>query len=50
MSTTYRTVIEIRAAPDHILAILRDVERWPEWTSTMTARHDVEPADGENSS
>jgi Polyketide cyclase / dehydrase and lipid transport len=37
MSKTYRTVIDIRAAPDRVLGILLDVERWPEWTSTMTS-------------
>ncbi|HZS58867.1 MAG TPA: SRPBCC family protein [Gemmatimonadaceae bacterium] len=37
MSKTYDTVIDIRAASDRVLAILSDVERWPEWTSTMTS-------------
>lgn len=37
MSKTYRTVIDIHAAPDRVLAILSDVERWPEWTSTTTS-------------
>ena len=37
MSKTYSTVIDIKAAPDRVMTILRDVERWPEWTSTMTS-------------
>lgn len=37
MSETYRTVIDIRAAPDRVLGILRDVERWPEWNATTTS-------------
>src|SRR5579862_1450059 len=37
VSKTYDTVIDIRAAPDRVLGILVDVERWPEWTSTTTS-------------
>ena len=37
MSKTYDTVIDIRATPDRVHGILVDVERWPEWTSTMTS-------------
>jgi Polyketide cyclase / dehydrase and lipid transport len=34
--TNFSTVFPIKARPDRVLAVLRDVERWPEWTATMT--------------
>jgi uncharacterized membrane protein len=35
--------IEIRAAPDRVWSIMRDVQRWPAWTSSVTS---VELLDG----
>jgi uncharacterized membrane protein len=35
--TDFSTVVPINAPPDRVLAVLRDVERWPEWTATMTS-------------
>lgn len=33
----FQTEIEINASPDRVWSIMRDVERWPEWTPTVTA-------------
>jgi hypothetical protein len=35
--TDFSTVVPIKAPPDRVLAVLRDIERWPEWTATMTS-------------
>ena len=32
---TYSTVIDINTSPGRVWDVLRDVERWPEWTPTM---------------
>jgi uncharacterized membrane protein len=31
-----RTGIDVDASPDHVWEVLVDVERWPEWTESMT--------------
>src|SRR5450631_2280392 len=33
----FRIVVEIDAPPDRVWAVMRDVERWPEWTPTVTS-------------
>ena len=33
----FQIEIEIGAAPDVVWATMRDVERWPEWTPTVTS-------------
>src|ERR1700712_3093305 len=33
---TFRTSIDIEAPPERVWEILMDVERWPEWSPTMT--------------
>jgi len=33
----FSTSIDIRAAPDRVWAVLCDIERWPEWTSSVTS-------------
>lgn len=32
---------EVDAPPEVVFAVMREVERWPEWTPTVTA---IEPA------
>jgi uncharacterized membrane protein len=31
------TTVEIDAAPDRVWEVMADVERWPEWTETVTS-------------
>lgn len=44
----YETSTTINATPDEVWAVLRDVERWPDWTPTMTnvRIHDGELREG----
>ena len=35
--TEFQTDIHIDAPPDVVWAVIRDVERWPEWTPTVTS-------------
>src|ERR1700737_1302301 len=35
--THFSILVDIQASPDRVWAVLCDVERWPEWTSTMTS-------------
>jgi uncharacterized protein YndB with AHSA1/START domain len=40
---TYRTAIEIDAPPELVWRVLMDVERWPQWTPSITTAKRLEP-------
>ncbi len=35
--TRFSITVEIQASPGGVWAMLRDIERWPEWTPTVTS-------------
>ncbi len=35
--THFSIAVEIQASPDRVWTVLRDIERWPEWTPTVTS-------------
>ena len=40
---TYRTTIDIDAPLERVWDVLMDVERWPDWSPTMTSVERLEP-------
>ena len=36
-SKDFRVAVEIQAPADRVWAVVRDVERWPEWTPSVTS-------------
>src|SRR5690242_2704258 len=40
---TYRTAIDIDAPVERVWEVLMDVERWPDWSPTMTSVERLEP-------
>jgi uncharacterized membrane protein len=41
--TSFSESVEIQAPPDRVWDVLRDVERWPEWTPSVTSVKPVDP-------
>jgi hypothetical protein len=41
--TRFRTDIEIRASPARVFAVMADIERWPEWTATVSRIRRLDP-------
>jgi carbon monoxide dehydrogenase subunit G len=39
----FHTHIEIAAPPDRVWSIMRDVDRWPEWTPTVSRIRRLDP-------
>jgi hypothetical protein len=39
----FRTTIDIAASPEQVFAVMADIERWPEWTSTVTRIGRLDP-------
>jgi carbon monoxide dehydrogenase subunit G len=35
-ASVFSVTVEIPAPPDRVWAVLADIERWPEWTPTVT--------------
>ena len=40
--THFSIAVEIQAPPDRVWAVLRDIERWPEWTPAVTSNQRVD--------
>jgi uncharacterized membrane protein len=40
--SNFRLVVEIFAPPERVWAVMLDVERWPEWTPTVTSAKRLE--------
>jgi uncharacterized protein YndB with AHSA1/START domain len=35
--TLFSVAVDIQASPDRVWAVMSDIERWPEWTPTVTS-------------
>jgi uncharacterized membrane protein len=41
--TEFHRTVEIQAPVDRVWAVMRDIERWPEWTSTVSNIRRLDP-------
>jgi uncharacterized protein YndB with AHSA1/START domain len=41
--THFRSDIEIQAPPERVFDVMTDVERWPEWTPTVSQARRIDP-------
>jgi hypothetical protein len=41
--TDFAIAVEISASPDRVWAVMSDIERWPEWTPTVTRVERLDP-------
>jgi carbon monoxide dehydrogenase subunit G len=41
--THFSITAEIEAPPERVWAIMSDIERWPEWTPTVTSVERLDP-------
>jgi hypothetical protein len=41
--TTFSISVDIGAPPARVWAVMKDVERWPEWTATVTSIRKLDP-------
>ncbi len=40
---TFSITVDIGAPPGRVWAVMQDIERWPEWTSTVTSIRQLDP-------
>ena len=41
--TEFATAVEISAPPEQVWAVMSDIERWPEWTDSVTRIERLDP-------
>jgi uncharacterized protein YndB with AHSA1/START domain len=43
MAADFSITVEIRASPARVWAVMRDIERWAEWTASVRSIHRLDP-------